>query len=41
MQDGSLVVFESKKLGNMKQRWPTHEMEMWAMVHCLKTWAIT
>jgi hypothetical protein len=41
MQDGRLVVFESKKLGKTKWRWPTHEKEIWAMVHCLKIWAIT
>jgi hypothetical protein len=32
------VVLESKKLGEMEQRWLTHENEMWAMIHCLKTW---
>ncbi len=30
--------FESKKLNEMKRRWPTHEKEMWVMIHCLKTW---
>jgi hypothetical protein len=38
MQDGKLVAFESKKLSETKRRWPTHEKEMWAMIHYLKTW---
>ncbi len=38
MQDGRPVAFESKKLNETKRRWPTHEKEMWAMIHCLKTW---
>jgi hypothetical protein len=38
MQDGRPVVFENKKLGEMERRWPTREKEMWAMIHCLKTW---
>jgi hypothetical protein len=38
VQDGRQVAFESKKLNEMEQRWPTHEKEMWAMIHCLKTW---
>ncbi len=38
VQDGRLVAFESKKLSEMERRWPTHEKEMWAVVHCLKTW---
>ncbi len=33
------MVFENKKSGETKQRWPTHEKEMWAMIHCLKTWS--
>jgi hypothetical protein len=38
VQDGRPVVFESKKLSETVRRWPTHEKEMWAVVHCLKTW---
>jgi len=38
MQDGRSVAFESKKLSEMKRRWPTHEKEMWAVIHCFKTW---
>jgi hypothetical protein len=41
MQDGRPVAFESKKLSGTERRWPTHEKEMWAIIHCLKTWAIT
>jgi len=38
VQDGRLVTFESKKLSEMERRWPTHEKEMCAIIHCLKTW---
>jgi hypothetical protein len=38
VQEGRLVAFESKKLSETKRRWPTHEKEMWAVIHCLKTW---
>jgi len=38
MQDGRLVTFESKKLSETDRRWPTHEKEMWVVIHCLKTW---
>ena len=36
MQEGRPVAFESKKLLDVERRWPTHEKEMWAVVHCLK-----
>jgi len=38
VQEGRPVAFESKKLGEIERRWPTHKKEMWAVVHCLKTW---
>jgi hypothetical protein len=38
VQDGRPVAFENKKLSETEQRWPTHEKEMWAVIHCLKTW---
>ncbi len=38
VQGGRLVAFESKKLSEREQKWPPHEKEMWAMIHCLKTW---
>jgi hypothetical protein len=38
VQDGRPVAFESKKLSRTERRWPTHEKEMWAVKHCLKTW---
>ncbi len=38
VQEGRPVAFESKKLSETKRRWPTHEKEMWAVIHCLKTW---
>jgi hypothetical protein len=37
VQKGSPVAFESKKLSETERRWPTHEKEMWAVIHCLKT----
>jgi len=38
MQEGRPVAFESKKLSETERRWPTHEKEMWVVIHCLKTW---
>jgi hypothetical protein len=38
MQEGRPVAFESKKLSKTERRWPTHEKEMWAVIHCFKTW---
>jgi hypothetical protein len=38
VQDGRPVAFESKKLSETERRWPTHEKEMWVVIHCLKTW---
>ncbi len=38
VQDGRPVAFENKKLNKTTQRWSMHEKEMWAMIHCLKTW---
>ncbi len=37
VQEGRLVAFESKKLGETERRWPIHKKEMWAVIHCLKT----
>ncbi len=38
VQEGRLVAFEKKKLNETKRKWPTHEKEMWAVIHCLKIW---
>jgi len=38
VQNGRPMAFESKKLSETERRWPTHEKEMWAVIHCLKTW---
>jgi hypothetical protein len=38
VQNGRPMAFESKKLSKTERRWPTHEKEMWVMIHCLKTW---
>ncbi len=32
------MAFENKKLSGTEQRWLTHEKEMWAVIHCFKTW---
>ncbi len=41
VQEGKLVAFESKKLSETERRWPTHEKEMWAIIHCFKLGATT
>jgi hypothetical protein len=38
MQDGRPITYESKKLDGCQRRWPTHEKELFVVVHCLKTW---
>ena len=38
MQDGHPVAYESRKLTGSQLRWPTHENELYAIVHCLKSW---
>lgn len=38
MQDGHPVAYESRKLTGSQLRWPTHEKELYAIVHCLKSW---
>jgi len=38
MQDGWPIAFESKKLDGIQTKWPTHEKEMFAVMHYLKTW---
>ncbi len=38
VQDGRPMAFESKKLNKTERRWLTHEKEMWAVIHCFKTW---
>jgi hypothetical protein len=38
VQNGRPVAFENKKLSETEQRQPTHEKEMWAVIHCLKIW---
>jgi hypothetical protein len=41
VQEGKPVAFESKKLSETERRWPTHEKEMWAIIHCFKLGATT
>lgn len=35
---GRFIAFESRKLMGSQLRWPTHEKEVFTIVHCLKTW---
>ena len=38
MQDRRPIAYESKKLDGCQRRWPTHEKELFVVVHCLKMW---
>jgi hypothetical protein len=38
VQDGKSMAFKNKKLNDTERKWPTHEKEMWAIIHYLKTW---
>ncbi|GKV20109.1 hypothetical protein SLEP1_g30273 [Rubroshorea leprosula] len=38
MQDGHPIVFESHKLNDTERRYPVHDKEMTAIVHCLRVW---
>ena len=38
MQDGHPVAYESRKLQDRERRYPVHEKEMIAIVHCLHVW---
>ena len=38
MQNGHPVAYESRKLQDREQRYPVHEKEMTAIIHCLHVW---
>ena len=38
MQDGHLVAYESRQLQDRERRYPVHEKEMTAIIHCLNVW---
>ena len=38
LQEGRPVAFESKKLSPSQRNWPTHEKELYVVVHALKAW---
>jgi hypothetical protein len=40
MQDKRPMAFKNKKFTEIERRWPTHEKEMWAVIHCFKTWGL-
>ena len=38
MQDGQVVCYESRKLNEHEQNYPTHDFELAAIIHALKMW---
>ena len=38
MQGGRVVAYDSRQLKNHEQNYPTHDLELAAVVHALKTW---
>ena len=38
IQDGHVVAYESRKLTGSQLRWPNYENELYAVVHCFKSW---
>ncbi|XP_028097072.1 mitogen-activated protein kinase kinase kinase NPK1-like [Camellia sinensis] len=38
LQDGHPIAYESRKLNDAERRYPAHEKELLAVVHCLRTW---
>ena len=38
LQEGRPIAFGSKKLYPSQRNWPTHEKELYAVVHALKAW---
>jgi hypothetical protein len=38
MQDGHVVAYASRQLRKHKEKYPTHDLELAAMVHALKIW---
>ena len=37
-QDSHPIAYESHNLSDVERRWPTHEKEMLAVMHCLQIW---
>jgi ribonuclease HI len=38
MQDGHVVAYASRQLGKHEEKYPTHDLELAAVVHALKIW---
>jgi hypothetical protein len=38
MQDGHVVTYASRQLSKHEEKYPTHDLELAAMVHALKIW---
>jgi hypothetical protein len=38
MQDGKVVAYASRQLRKHEENYPTHDLELAAMVHALKIW---
>jgi hypothetical protein len=39
MQDGRAIAYTSRQLWPHKERYPTHDLELLAVVHALKVWS--
>jgi ribonuclease HI len=38
MQDGNIVAYASRQLREHEEKYPTHDLELTAVVHALKIW---
>jgi hypothetical protein len=38
MQEGQVIAYASRQLHRHKEHYPTHDLELAAMVHALKIW---
>jgi len=38
MQDGQVVCYESQKMNEHEQNYPTHDLELASIIHALKMW---
>jgi hypothetical protein len=38
MQDGQVVLYESRQLMEHEENYPTHDLELAVVVHALKVW---
>jgi hypothetical protein len=38
MQDGCAIAYVSRQFQRHEEHYPTHDLELWAVVHALKVW---